>query len=180
MNVIARFVCKRMVFAGNVCVLCVPSLTMRQIHVVGLGVMFAFIGAILTVDYENLILEMGIVLLGQKGWLRCSFTVLLVITLLRCLALSRRCFKVLRKNGQSKLFARSLNMWRESFPPARIWEGDSCMRLQIKCCRGWQLSLTFLMFWGTSCLSFLVSNKCLWWFHTFTSFFCNAFSLILQ
>lgn len=61
---IARFVHRRMVFAGSVCALCVQSLTMPQIHVVGLDVMFAFIGAILTVDYGNLILEMG---MGQKG-----------------------------------------------------------------------------------------------------------------
>jgi hypothetical protein len=67
MNVIARSVRKRMVFAVLVCVLCAQSLTWLQIHVVGLGVMFVFIGAMLIVHCGNLILEMDAVQLDLKG-----------------------------------------------------------------------------------------------------------------
>jgi hypothetical protein len=87
MIVIVKFVNGRLVSVVLACALSAPSLTLHLIHVVGLAVMYAFIGAIQIVAYAILSYGRAKVLQGHMILWRCSFIVLLVDIHLRCLGL---------------------------------------------------------------------------------------------
>ena len=84
---IVKFVRGRLVSVVLACALSVQSSTQRLILVVGLVVMYVFIGATQIVAYATLLFERGKVLQGHMELLRCSFTVLPVDTHQRCLVL---------------------------------------------------------------------------------------------